>query len=85
MVIYYSLFPSLVGFGWMGNTSFKEYSIFCIERIWVDWPGTDLPIYPRSYFGPGESGLCFGLIWKGLGIVLGAYGRLGEWACEPIF
>ena len=25
----------------MGNISFKEYSIFYIGKIWVDWPGMD--------------------------------------------
>ena len=52
----------------MGNISFKEYSIFCTGKIWVDWPGMDFPIYPRSCFGPSESGLCFGLIRRGLGV-----------------
>ena len=52
----------------MGNISFKEYSIFCIGKIWVDWPGMDLSIYPRLRFGPSEPGFCFGLIWRGLGV-----------------
>ena len=52
----------------MGNISFKEYSILCIAKIWVDWPGMDLSIYPRSRFGPSEPGSCFGLIWRGLGV-----------------
>ena len=51
----------------MGNISFKEYSIFCIGKIWVDWLGMDLSIYSRSRFGPCEPGFCFGLIWRGLG------------------
>ena len=58
----------IMGFGWMGNISFKEYSIFCIGKIWVDWPGMDLSIFPRSRFGPSEPGFCFGLIWTGLGV-----------------
>ena len=52
----------------MGNISFKEYSIFFIAKIWVDWPGMDLSIYPRSRFGPSDPGFCFGLIWRGLGV-----------------
>ena len=68
----------------MGNISFKEYSIFCIGKIWVDLPGMDFPIYPRSCFGPSEPGLCFGLIWRGLGVAwnppfLWAW-RVGYWA-----
>ena len=68
----------------MGNISFKEYSIFCTGKIWVDWPGMDFPIYPRSCFGPSEPGLCFGLIWRGLGVAwnppfLWAW-RVGYWA-----
>ena len=54
----------------MSYISFKEYSIFCTGKIWVDWPGMDFPIYPRSCFGPSELGLCFGLIWRGLGVAL---------------
>ena len=45
----------------------------------------ELPIYPRSCFGPSEPGLCFGLIWRGLELH-GAYHsfRLGEWDIGPI-
>ena len=35
----------------MGNISFKEYSIFYIGKIWVDWPGMDLSIYPSGASG----------------------------------
>ena len=68
----------------MGNISFKEYSIFCIGKIWVDWPGMDLSIYPRSRFGPSEPGFCFGMIWRGLGVAwsppfIWAW-RVGYWA-----
>ena len=68
----------------MGNILFKEYSILCIGKIWVDWPGLDLLIYPRSCFGPSEPGLCFGLVWRGLGVAwsppfLWAW-RVGYWA-----
>ena len=45
----------------------------------------DLSIYPRSTFGPSGSGLRFGLLPRGLGIALGAYGGLGEWAFELIY
>ena len=34
----------IMGFGWMGNILFKEYSILCIGKIWVDWSGMDLLI-----------------------------------------
>ena len=34
--------------------SFREYSIFCIRRMWVDWPGMGLPIFPNPCFGPIE-------------------------------
>ena len=68
----------------MGNISFKEYSIFCIGKIWVDWPGMDLSNYPRSRFGPSEPGFYFGLIWRGLSVAwsppfLWAW-RVGYWA-----
>ena len=46
----------------MNRIFFREYSILCIGKIWVDWPGMDLLIYPRSCFGPNEPSLCFGLI-----------------------
>ena len=36
----------------MNRVSFGEYSILCIRRIWVDWPGMGLPISPSSCFGP---------------------------------
>ena len=49
----------------MGNILFKENSILCIGKIWVDWPGMDFLIYPRSCFGPSESGLCFGADMEG--------------------
>ena len=51
----------------MNRILFREYSILCIGKIWVDWPGMGLLIYLRSCFGPSKSGLCFGLIWRGLG------------------
>ena len=35
----------------MGNISFKEYSIFCIGKMWVDWPGMDFSIYPSGASG----------------------------------
>ena len=47
---------------------FREYSIFCIRRIWVDWPGMGLPIFPNPCFGPNEPGLC-----------LGCYGGIRAW------
>ena len=52
----------IMGFGWIGNILFKEYSILCIGKIWVDWPGMDLLIYPRSCFGLSEPSLCLGPI-----------------------
>ena len=68
----------------MGNILFKEYFILCIGKIWVDWPSMVLLIYPRSCFGPNESGLCFGPIWRGLSVAwspafLWAW-RVGYWA-----
>ena len=54
-----------------GEYIVKDYSIFCISEIWANWPGMDLPIYPRSSFGPSEPDLCFGLAWRGLGVALG--------------
>ena len=36
----------------------------------------DLPIYPRSSFGPSEPALCFGLVWGG--------GGLGIWHTVPL-
>ena len=52
----------------MNRILFREYSILCIGKIWVDWPGMDLLIYPRSCFEPSEPGLCFGLIWRDLDV-----------------
>ena len=70
----------------MGNISFKEYSIFCIGKIWVDWPGMDLSIYPRSRFGPSEPGFCFGLIWSDLGIAWSPpFLWFSEWDIGPIY
>ena len=44
----------------MDRVSFGEYSILCIRRIWVDWPGMSLPIFPSLRVGPNEPGLCLG-------------------------
>ena len=54
----------------MNRVSFGEYSILCIIRIWVDWPGMGLPISLSSCFGPNEPGLCLGCcggawVWHG--------------------
>ena len=59
----------------MGNISFKEYSIFCIGKIWVDWPGMDISIYPISRFRYG-----------GAWVLHGAHHSfgLGEWDIGPI-
>ena len=43
------------------------------------------PNYPRSTFGPSGPGLSVGLLPWGLGITLGAFGGLREWAFELIF
>ena len=48
MVIYYFFLSFIMGFGWMGNILFKEYSILYIGKIWVDWPDMDILISPRS-------------------------------------
>ena len=78
-------FSFIMGFDWMNRVSFGEYSILCIRKIWVDWPGMGFPIYPSSCFGPNESGLCFGLLWWGMGV---AWSPLlfwaGEWNTWPI-
>ena len=67
----------------MNRVSFGEYSILCIRRIWVDWPGVGLPISPSSCFGPNEPGLCLGCcggawVWHGahcsFGLVSGILG-----------
>ena len=67
----------------MNRVSFGEYSILCIRRIWVDWPGMGLPISPSSCFGPNEPGLCLGCcggawVWHGahcsFGLVSGILG-----------
>ena len=77
-------------FGWIGRIIyiyilFWGYSIFCIGETQSDSQDMDLPIYSRSAFGPCGSSLHFGPVPRDLGIVLGACGGLGEWACEPIF
>ena len=41
-----------MGLDWTNRISFREYSICCIRKIWVDWPGTGLPIFPNSVLGP---------------------------------
>ena len=58
---------------------------FLYWEIRSDSQDMDLPIYSRSAFGPCRPDFHFGPVPRGLGIVLGAYGGLGEWACEPIF
>ena len=49
-----------MGHDWTNMISFREYSICYIRKIWVDWPGTGLPIFPNPCFGPDELGLCLG-------------------------
>ena len=67
----------------MNRVSFGEYSILCIRRIWVDWPGMGLPISPSSCFGPNKPGLYLGCcggawVWHGahcsFGLVSGILG-----------
>ena len=56
----------------MGNISLRIilFSVLAkyrlIGRVWMD-----LPIYLRSSFGSSEPDLCFGLVWRGLGVALG--------------
>ena len=45
-----------MGLDWTNRISFREYSICCIRKIWVDWPGTGLPLFPNPCFGPNEAG-----------------------------
>ena len=49
----------------------RDYSIFCIGETQSNLQDMDLPIYPRSAFGPSGPGLRFGLVSRGLGIALG--------------
>ena len=74
-------------FGWIGRIIYIVwgYSIFCIGETQSGLQDMDLPIYSRSAFGPCGPGLHFGLVPRDLGVMLGAYGGLGKWACEPIF
>ena len=58
-----------MGFDWTSRVSFREYSSPYISKLWADWPGMGLPIYPRSCFGLIEPGLCFGLLWRGVGAI----------------
>ena len=69
----------------MSNILFKEYSIFCIGKIWVDWPGMDLPFYPKSSFRPSEPYLSLGW-YGGVWVLHGAHHSfgLGEWDVGPI-
>ena len=60
----------------MIRVSFGEYSILCIRRIWVDWPGMGLPIFPSSCFGPNEPGLCLGC-YRGAWVWHGAHCSFG--------
>ena len=57
-----------MGLDWTNGISFREYSIFCIKMISVDWPDMGLPIFPNPCFGPIEPGLC-----------LGYYGGIRAW------
>ena len=67
----------------MDKILFGEYSVLCIRRIWVDWLGMGLPIFPSSRVGPNEPGLCLGCcegawVWHGahcsFGLVSGILG-----------
>ena len=49
----------------------RDYSIFCTGETQSDLQDMDLPIYPRSAFGPSGPSLRFGLVSRGLGIALG--------------
>ena len=77
----------------MIRVSFGEYSILCIRRIWVDWPGMGLPIFPSTCFGPNELGLCLGCyrgawVWHGahcsFGLANGILGPFLLWNTWPI-
>ena len=39
-----------MGLDWLDRVSLREYSILCFRRIWVDWPGMGLLIFPSSCF-----------------------------------
>ena len=69
----------------MGNISFKEYSIFCITKIWVDWSGMDLSIYPSSRSALASRASALGL-YGGAWVLHGAHHSfgLGEWDIGPI-
>ena len=65
----------------MDRILFGEYSILCIRRIWVDWPGMGLPIFPSSCVGPNEPGLCLGCcegtwVWHGAHSFFGLVSRI---------
>ena len=69
-VFYYFFLSFIMGLDWLDRVSFGEYSILCFRRIWVDWPGMGLLIFPSSCFGPNEPGLCLGCcggawVWHG--------------------
>ena len=51
----------------MNRILFREYSILCIGKIWVDWPGMDLLIYPRACFGAQRAGPLFWADMEGPG------------------
>ena len=64
MTVFYCFSLSFImGLDWTRRISFREHSILCIRRMWVDRPGVGLPIFPNPCFGPNELPL-FGLLWK---------------------
>ena len=75
-----------MGLDWTNRISFREYSVCCIRKIWVDWPGTGLPIFPNPCFGPDELGLCLGCYGGDTGMARSPLRFwAGEWDTWPIF
>ena len=60
-------------FGWIDKIIYivRGYSIFCTGETQSDLQDMDLPIYPRSAFGPSGPGLCFGVGVEGPGYFIG--------------
>ena len=74
-----------MGLDWTSRISFREYSIFCIIRMWVDLAGYGPSHFFKSVFWARRAGPLFGLLWRDTGMARSPLRFwAGEWDTWPI-
>ena len=74
-----------MGLDWTSRISFREYSIFCIIRMWVDLAGYGPSHFSKSVFWARRTGPLFGLLWRDTGMARSPLRFwAGEWDTWPV-